>query len=325
MKQNFLGNTGLKVSELSLGTLIFAKMQAGLSVEEGARVVKKCRDLGINFIDTAAAYGSQEHVREGVEGTNGGVVISTKSHAKTQEEIEKDLKTSLRELNRDTIDLYQLHLVNNGADLAARRGVVDYLLERKRRGVIRALGASVHRVEAARAVVADPRFDVLFPILNYRGFGIMDGSVNDMIDVCRQAKARGMGVMAMKPLGGGNLRQSPKEAFAFFRPLSVIDSICVGMKSTAEVEMNVRLVEGRPVSKKIVAQVETVPRRLRVNRFCRGCGSCVEACAQGALSIDPSQADSSQEKKGHTVVDQTKCILCGYCAEACPQFCIRVV
>jgi len=325
MKQNLLGKTGIRVSELSLGTLIFSKMQGALSVEEGARVVRKAIESGITFIDTAAGYGSQDHVREGVKGARDKVIVSTKSHGKTVDVVQKDFETSLRELDRDAIDVYHFHLVESPADLTARSKVLDFLVQCKARGLIRAIGASVHRVDAARAVVAESDIDVLFPILNFKGMGIMDGSAEDMIDVCRQAHGRGMGIMIMKPLGGGNLRRSPGEAFAFLRGLGIVDSICVGMKSPAEVEMNVRLMEGRTVPKKILAQVETVPRRLRINRFCMGCGACVEACAQGALSVDFSQADPSSGKKGHAVVDKDKCVLCGYCAEACPEFVIRVV
>ncbi len=324
MKQKRLGHTGIRVSELSMGTLIFSKNQAALSPEEGARVVRKAFDSGINFFDTAAVYGTQSHVREGLKGID-KVVISTKSHSKTREAIEKDFETSLHELDREYIDLYQLHLVESPADLAARRKVIDFLLERKRRGQIRAIGASAHRVEAARAVVAEPDIDVLFPILNFRGLGIMDGSVDDMIKICRQANKRDMGIMVMKPLGGGNLRTSPKEAFHFLRNLRFLDSICVGMKSVAEVEMNVAIFEGRPISRETRLQVETVPRQLKINRFCKGCGECVDACAQGALSVDLSKADPSEGKKGHATVDMGKCILCGYCAEACPQFSIRVI
>ncbi len=325
MKQNILGHTGIRVSELSMGTLIFSKNQAALSPEEGGRVIRKAFDSGINFFDTGAAYGTQPHVREGLKGIEDKVVISTKSHAKTREAIEKEFKTSLQELDREYIDLYQLHLVESPADLAARREVIDFLLERKRGGQIRAIGASVHRVEVARAVVAEPDIDILFPILNFRGLGIMDGSVDDMIEVCRQADRRDMGIMVMKPLGGGNLRTSQKEAFFFLRSLGFLDSICVGMKSLAEVEMNVTIFEGRPVSQEIWLQVETVPRRLKINRFCKGCGECVNACAQDALSVDLSKADPSEGKKGQATVDKGKCILCGYCAEACPQFAIRVV
>ena len=325
MKQNLLGKTGIRVSELSMGTLPFTKNQSALSVEDGARVVRKAFDSGITFFDTAASYGSQPHVREGLKGVGDKVVISTKSHGKTRDAVEKEFETSLRELDREYIDVYHFHEVHDPGDLLSRRGVLDFLLECRRKGRIRAIGASVHTVEAARAVVAEPEIDVLFPILNFRGLGIRDGSADDMIEVCRQAHARGMGIMAMKPLGGGNLRKTPKEAFAFVRQLRIADTICVGMKSPAEVEMNVRLMEGRPIPKKILAQIETVPRRLRINRFCKGCGACVETCAQGALSVDLSKADPSEEKKGHAVVDKEKCVLCAYCAEACPDFCIRVV
>ncbi len=325
MKQNRLGRTGIRVSELSMGTLIFSKNQAALSPEEGGRVMRKAFDSGINFFDTGVSYGTQPHVREGLKGIEDQVVISTKSHAKTREVIEKDFRASLQELDRQYIDLYQLHLVESPADLAARREVIDFLLEKKRQGQIRAIGASVHRVEAARAVVAEPDIDILFPILNFRGLGIMDGSVDDMMEVCRQADRRDMGIMVMKPLGGGNLRTFPKEAFFFLRSQGFLDSICVGMKSFAEVEMNVALFEGRPISQEIGLQVETIPRQLKINKSCKGCGQCVDACAQGALSVDLSKADPSEGKKGHAIVDQGKCILCGYCAEACPKFSIRVI
>jgi formate hydrogenlyase subunit 6/NADH:ubiquinone oxidoreductase subunit I len=91
------------------------------------------------------------------------------------------------------------------------------------------------------------------------------------------------------------------------------------------VECNVSLMEGRIVSRETLAQLETVPRRVNVNRFCKGCGTCLEACAQGALSVDVSKADPDEGKKGHAVIDRDKCILCGYCVEVCPQFSIRVV
>jgi ferredoxin len=180
-------------------------------------------------------------------------------------------------------------------------------------------------VEPARAIVAEPGIDVIFPILNHKGLGIMDGSIDDMIHVCHQADARGMGIMVMKPLGGGHLRKSPKEAFDFIQRLGIVDSICVGMKSTAEVECNVSLIEGHNVPGQILDQLETVSRRIIVNHLCKGCGNCLEACAQGALSIDISTANIGPGKKGQAVVDRDKCILCGYCVEVCPAFSIRVV
>ena len=325
MKRNELGRTGLQVSELSLGTLILSKLQARLTIEEGALIIKKALKLGINFIDSGTSYATQEHIREGLRGTKDQVVISTKTRQKTYDLTRKDFENSLRELGRDYIDLYQLHLVESARDLLERRGALEFLLECKQHGLIRAIGASVHNVEPARAIVAESEIDVIFPILNHKGLGIMDGSIDDMIQVCHQADARGMGIMVMKPLGGGHLRKSPKEAFDFIQRLGVVDSICVGMKSSPEVECNVNLIEGHNVSRETLAQLETVSRRINVNHFCKGCGNCLEACAQGALSIDISKANKDLGKKGQAVIDRDKCILCGYCVEVCPEFSIRVV
>lgn len=325
MKKNVLGNTGIEVSELSFGTLILGKNQANLTIEEGGQTVKEAFELGINFFDTAQTYGTEGHLREGLSGVGDRAIISTKTRARKRDVAQRDFEASLKELHREYIDIYHLHLVHGAQDLADRRGVLDFLLELKEQGLIKAIGASVHKVEAARVVVAESDIDVLFPVLNSHGLGIMDGSIDDMVEVCRRAEARGMGIYAMKPLGGGHLRKYPEEPFGFLRNLGFVDSICVGMKSPAEVEMNVSIFEGWEVSKETLAQIETVSRTLKIYGHCLGCGACVEACAQEALSLDRSRTDESKGKKGQSVVNQDKCILCGYCAEVCPQFVIRVI
>jgi len=325
LKRNILGRTGLEVTELSLGTLILGRLQANLPIGDGAKPVTRAAELGLNLIDTAAVYGSQLHVREGLKGFPGEILISTKSHGRTREAVGKDFETSLKELGRDSIDIYQLHLVNNPQEMEERRDVLNFLVELKRQKRIRAIGASVHRVEGARAVVAEKDIDILFPVLNAQGLGIIDGTIGEMSDVCRRAKARGMGIMAMKPLGGGHLRKSPRESFDYLRGLGFIDTICVGMKTAAEVDMNVLTIEGRPVPAEILTQVETTERRLIIYDRCRGCGLCVEECAQRALSVDLTKAAPDKGKKGQAVVDNQVCILCGYCAEVCPELALRVV
>jgi len=325
LKKNVFGRTGMEITELSLGTLIFGKIQANLSIPEGAKAVIKALEMGINFIDTAASYGSQGHVREGLKGFGGNVVISTKTHGRTREAARKDFETSLKELGRDYIDIYQLHLVNGAKEMEDRRDVLNFFLELKQKGLIRAIGASVHRVEGAKAVVAEKDIDILFPVMNANGLGIIDGTIEEMIAVCRQAKERGMGIMAMKPLGGGHLRKETRKSFEFLQRLGIVDTICVGMKNPAEVEMNVLSIEGQQVPQELLKQIETTQRILKIYEKCIGCGTCIEECAQKALSLDLTKVDAAKKKKGQAVVDNSRCILCGYCAEACPEFALRVV
>lgn len=88
------------------------------------------------------------------------------------------------------------------------------------------------------------------------------------------------------------------------------------MLSEQEIEANLALFAGETLQDGVWSELESRRRRLRImDRFCKGCGACVPACASGALML----AD------GTVQVEQEHCILCGYCAAACPEFIIRVV
>lgn len=325
MRRTQLGNSGIEVSELCFGSLILGRLQAHLTLQEAEPALKTALEMGVDFFDTAQSYGTQEHLCHGLGTRRNDVVMATKTHERTRKGAQGAFESSLRELRREYIDIYHFHLIDSAEDMANRQEVHDYLLELKDRGLIRAIGASVHKVEAARVVAGHPGIDVLFPVLNSHGLGIIDGSAQEMIEACQEARDNGQGVYAMKPLGGGHLREAPKEAFDFLRSTGVVDSICAGMKSAAEVEMNVRLLEGREVPEEILDLARSVSRTLRIYPRCIGCGACVDACDQGALTLDVSQANASIGKKGQAVVDHDKCILCGYCADGCPQFTIRVI
>jgi NAD-dependent dihydropyrimidine dehydrogenase PreA subunit len=95
-----------------------------------------------------------------------------------------------------------------------------------------------------------------------------------------------------------------------------VDAIAVGMKTEPEVEMNVRIFNDETVPADVLERARQAKKKLIIyHRLCKGCGSCVENCAQDALSIVDEKS----------VVDESKCILCGYCVEDCPVFCIRVI
>jgi ferredoxin len=144
---------------------------------------------------------------------------------------------------------------------------------------------------------------------------VTDGTLDEIRSALRQLKSEGKGIYAMKPLGGGHLRESVVDSLNLVRSFDEVDAVAVGMKSVPEVIVNAAIFSGKPVTEEMLAAARSVERKLMINRLCIGCGECVERCDQGALSL----------VEGKSEVDRDKCIICGYCVEACPVFAIRVI
>jgi len=318
LRRNVLGRTGIEVTELCLGTLTVSCLQADMPAGQTVPMFRRALELGINFFDTADAYHTYEHVREGLGSEIDHVVIASKTTARDMPEAQRQADRCFRCLGRDMIDVFLLHQVPSAEDFANRRAVLDYLLALKSAGRVRAVGMSTHTVEGCRlAVEHSDEIDVLFPVVNRRGLGIIDGTLDDEIPVLREAHSRGIGIYAMKPLAGGHLRNEAIDALSFVRGLDCVDSVSVGNRSVDEVELNVAIFsDGKlAVDKDRLAAIARVDRRTVVNFLCKRCGACVERCDQGAISLGEERAQ----------IDADKCILCGYCAEVCPQFAIRVI
>ena len=180
---------------------------------------------------------------------------------------------------------------------------------------MRAIGGSTHTIAGVRALNAEAAFDVIFPVLNMRGLGIIDGSLEEMLEALGESKQLNKFVYAMKPLGGGHLASEAADSFNYLRGLPVCDAVAAGMKDAAEVEMNVAIFEDQKVPESLTKRVGALQGRLIVYDRCVSCGLCIEECDQKALTMGETKVQ----------VDQAKCILCGYCAAVCPEYVIRVV
>ncbi|KKM09292.1 aldo/keto reductase [Clostridiales bacterium PH28_bin88] len=310
-----LGQTDLVVSRLCFGALTIGPLQANLPLSEGSRVIRRAVELGVNFIDTAEIYGTYPYIRKAMEGIAGPVVIASKSYAYTREGMAQSLEQALVELDRDQIDIFLLHEQESVLTIKGHRPALEYLLEAKAAGIVRAVGISTHSVEAAMAAAEMPEVDVIHPLINRRGIGILKGDLEGMMVAVSRAKANGKGIYAMKAIGGGNLIGEVEEALRFAFDLPPVDAVAVGMKAVAEVEMNVALCEGREIPDLVRDRVSRQHRRLHIEEWCSGCGNCTQRCRYGALAV----------VEGRLAVDHEKCLLCGYCAGVCPEFCIKVV
>ena len=191
----------------------------------------------------------------------------------------------------------------------------EYFLNEKKKGNIRAVGVSTHRVEVVKAASDIPEIDVIHPIINLNGVGIGDGKRQDMENAIRHAKSKGKGIYGMKPLGGGNLLHNKDQCFEYVLSLDCLDSIAVGMQCIEEVIYNVSTFRGKDIPNDIKKKLDKKKRKLLVDFWCEGCGSCEINCTHNAIKVI----------NGRAVVNEERCVLCGYCGAYCPQFCLKII
>ncbi|MBM7855025.1 aryl-alcohol dehydrogenase-like predicted oxidoreductase [Desulfohalotomaculum tongense] len=315
MQYRHLGNTGFKVSRLCFGALTIGPLQANLPVAQGARVLRRALEYGVNFIDTAEYYQTYPYIKEALKGWTSGVYITTKSYAYTREGMQKSLHRALQELNRDYIDIFLLHEQESILTIKGHWEAMEYLLQAKQAGKVRAVGISTHCVAGVTAAASIPEIDVIHPLINIDGIGIQDGTAADMLEAIKSAARAGKGLYGMKALGGGNLLASYDRAIQYVLGIDELSAVAVGMQTIEEVEYNVRVFNGEEIPAALQSRVRRKPRQLHIEEWCRGCGACVERCQAGALKVVNNKA----------VVDKKLCRVCGYCGAVCPEFCIKII
>ena len=315
MKTRKLGKSGIQVTEFCLGLLPMGVSQLNLPEEKGAEIVRAALDGGVNFFDTAKSYRTQPFLNSGLGGRTDQAVIATKSGAASESAMAEDVERALRELGRDYIDVFHLHAARARKPFTERAGAHKRLLKLKEEGVVRAVGVSTHYVKVVRDAAGRDDIDVVFPLTNLTGMGILDGGADDMAAAICEAAHAGLGVYVMKPLAGGNLLSCFKEALAYARELEGVSSVSLGVVLTEELRFALRIFNDEPITDDDYEKTAKTPKRYIILRGCNGCGICLDEC--------PAEAMDIREDKAHITRD--KCILCGYCATACPDFWIRVV
>lgn len=309
-----LGKTGIVVSRLCMGVLTIGPLQSNLPLEEGADLLVYAIQRGINFFDTAKIYNNYPYIKRALARSGVRPVITSKSYDYTYNGMKDSVEQALDEMGISYIDIFMLHEQESELTLKGHREALQYLLAAREKGMVRAVGMSTHSVRGVMAGARARDIEVIHPLINQQGLGIMDGSRDDMLNAINYAHAAGKGIYAMKALGGGNLLNDAYNSFAFVRSLASIDSMAVGMKSRDEIDLNIAWMEERRVPK-LETRVARQPRRLIIEDHCLGCGKCTENCRYEALKVE----------NGRATVEQGKCILCGYCSRFCEEFCIKIV
>lgn len=309
-----LGATGIKVSKLCFGTLTMGPFQRNLTVPEGAALLERAFEHGVNFLDTAEIYETYPHVREALR-IKPDAVVCTKSYSYDLKTAEASFKKAVEGIGREYVDVFLLHEQESAHTIRGHREAIDFFLRKREEGLIGAFGLSTHYVACMEAALRHPELEVLFPLINKKGVGIADGTPDEMLSVIRAAHEAGKGVIAMKPLGGGHLISEREEALDFILGIDEIDTIAIGMQSIDEVDYNCARFAGEEPDPAIAERLGRVRRRMLIQDWCQGCGVCVKACRNHAITMEG----------GIARIDYSKCATCGYCARACPQFNIKVI
>jgi len=239
-----LGKTGITTSRLAMGTGTVGSghhsHQTALGVKGLSELLLNGHDNGLRFFDAADAYGSHPHVAEALKHVSRDkVTILTKTWARDPAEARADLDRFRRELGTDYLDVCLMHCLTEGDWTERYRGVMDVFSEAKEKGIIRAHGCSCHSIEALRAAAKSPWVEVDLVRINPIG-SHMDADPDTVVNVLREMKAAGKGIVGMKILGQGDLRGRQDEALNYALSLGVLDAFTIGAESKAEQEDLIR-------------------------------------------------------------------------------------
>ena len=230
-----LGKTGITTSRLAMGTGTVGSghhsHQTALGVKGLSDLLLNGHDNGLRFFDAADAYGSHPHVAEALKHVpRDKVTILTKTWARDPAEARADLDRFRRELGTDYLDICLMHCLTEGDWTERYRGVMDVFSEAKEKGIIRAHGCSCHSIEALRAAAKSPWVEVDLVRINPIG-SHMDADPDTVVSVLREMKAAGKGIVGMKILGQGDLRNRQDEALNYALSLGVLDAFTIGAES----------------------------------------------------------------------------------------------
>ncbi len=236
-----LGPMKVELSRLAMGTGTngsggSSNQTKKLGVSGLADMFRAGYDNGVTFWDSADQYGSHPHLREALKKTpREKVTILSKTHASTEAEMRADLDRFRKELNTVFIDIVLLHCMLDGKWNEKKAGAMNVLSEAREKGIIRTHGVSCHTLEALKTAAATDWVQVDLARFNPAGIA-MDASPDVVRPVLQEMKAKGKGIIGMKILGAGRLRDKVDQSLQFALAQEFIDCFTIGAESRAELQ-----------------------------------------------------------------------------------------
>jgi len=194
--RRLLGKTGEHLSIIAMGGIVVMNVSQPFA----NNIVAEAVDRGINYIDIAPSYGNaQERMGPALKPYRDRVFLAGKELPRDKAGAQNELDESLKQLQTDHLDLFQLHALAKVEDVhkaLGPGGAIEAFVEAKKAGKVRFLGFSAHSVEAALVAMDQFDFDtVLFPI-NF----VMYSQANFGPQIVQRAREKQMGMMAIKAM-----------------------------------------------------------------------------------------------------------------------------
>ena len=310
-----LGKTGLTVTRPAMGCLPIQRC----SEDEAVSILQKAYEGGIRYFDTANAYtDSEKKIGLALSDVRENIVISTKSAGTDKNTVLSHIENSLKMMKTDYIDLFQFHQVQSVPDPDDPEGAYAGALEAKRRGWIRHIGFTSHRVDVAEQCIASGNFETCqFP------FSYISGERDlALADKCREA---GMGFIAMKGLAGGLLTNA-RACHAFMNCYDNVVPIW-GIQKPEELEEWLAVAKEDPVLDDELNSVIRKDREELAGIFCRSCGYCmpctvgieIRNCARMNMLLRRSPWQQYMTDEWYAKMQKINdCINCRKCVSKCP-------
>lgn len=317
MQYTELGKTGLKISRVGFGGIPIQR----IDVEKTRLLMQEMVKKGVNYIDTARGYTvSEEYLGEALKGIRQHFVLATKSMSRDKEGMLQDIDISLKNLQTDFIDLYQLHnpKLEELERIYAPDGAMQALLQAKQEGKIGHIGITAHSLAVfEKALELDEIETIMFP------YNIVENQGEELIARCKE---KNIGFICMKPLAGGAIEDG-RLAMRYILQNDAVTVVIPGMAELSELEQNVQAAEDlSPLNEQELEAIEQVKQQLGQN-FCRRCNYCAPCTVginipsvflfEGYLNRYGLQR-WAKERYATLSVKASACVECGACETRCP-------